>query len=439
MTKGNIIKGILLFALPLVIGNILQQLYSTIDSIICGNYIGSTALASIGTSEPIINLLTGAFFGFATGVSILVAQYVGANDTKKQEAIIYNGIAQTFVLGIIITIVSIFGLDMILKTIHTPSDVYTSTKTYLSIYFMGITPVLLYNMIAGILRGMGNSKVPLYFLAVTSVINVLLDLLFIIIFKMGIVGAALATIIAQSISAILALLYLYKLPIQFSLKKLCITKDIQLEIIKLGIPTAMGAIIIDFSNVTVQSFINGFGKDAMAGINTYFRFDLFMLMPSKSFGYAIETFVAQNLGAKQFDRIYKGIKATLLLALSYIIFVSTLAYFFGHHSLYAFNQEPNVLYYGNYMLKHFVWFYPFLTMNHVFCGVLRGAKRTLATNVINIISMCILRLCILFIGFSLTDSIIIIVFGYTFTWIFSGFATMIYTKLSNFIEPYKMA
>ncbi len=281
-------------------------------------------------------------------------------------------------------------------------------------------------MITGILRGMGNTKVPLYFLALTSIINIFLDLLLICIFKMGVSGAAIATIISQTISSILCLGYLYKMNIGFSLRKLSYYKELVVEILKIAIPTATGAIVVDISNVLVQWYINGFGSAAMAGCNTYFRFDLFILMPSKSFGYALETFVAQNKGANNTRRIIDGIKHTIWMALLTIGLLMVFVYFGGKYVLRIFNQEEDVLYYGNFVLQNLIFYYPFLTINHSSSGALRGLGRALSTNVIGIFTMCVVRQIILFFGKQMTSSFIIIVLGYGISWILAGFMTSYY-------------
>lgn len=425
MTEGVIWKQLILFSIPLLIGNLFQQLYNTVDSIIVGNYVGSHALAAVGASTPIINLLVGFFMGIATGAGIIISQFFGARDYDRLKKSIHTSFALSIWAGIFLTIIGIIFSPQILSLMGTPKDVFDDSVLYLRIYFLGSLFLLVYNMGAGVLRAVGDSKRPLYYLCLSSVINIILDLIFVIGFKMGVAGVALATLIAQGISAILLIIQLVRSKESYAVnvREIKIDSFILREIIIVGIPTGLQQVIISLSNAIVQSSINSFGSDAIAGCSAYLKLDGFMILPIMSFGMAATTFTGQNLGAKQYDRIYKGLRMSLLITLIYTVVASFMMYSFGGEALRIFTQEENVLYYGRVMLDTIVPTYLALALMQSLVGTIRGAGKTMMTMILSIISLCVVRVCWILIVLKVAPTLVGVCLGYPISWVV-GFTLM---------------
>ena len=284
MTEGVIWKQLLLFSFPLLIGNLFQQLYNTVDSIVVGNFIGSQALAAVGSSNSLINLIIGMFMGIATGAGVIISQYYGAADEKKLSWAVHTCIALSLIGGVLLSILGVVLSPFILKWMGTPEDVIDNSVIYFRIFFSGSLFNLLYNMAAGILRAVGDSKRPLYYLCVSSVINIVLDLVFVVTFSMGIAGVGYATIIAQAVSAALAIWALMgtKDIYRVELKKIAIDRRMMKRILAIGIPSGLQQSIISLSNVIVQANINAYGSAAMAGYGAYNKIDGFVMLPLQS-------------------------------------------------------------------------------------------------------------------------------------------------------------
>ena len=350
MTEGVIWKELLLFSVPLLLGNLFQQLYNAVDSVVVGNYIGAQALAAVGSSAPVINLLVSFFMGLSVGAGVIISRYFGARNMESLQDSIHTSLALTMTAGIFMTLFGIIFSPTILRWIGTPSDVMSSSVLYLRIYFGGILSVMLYNMGSGILRAVGDSKNPLYFLIVSSITNILLDLLFVIVFDMGIAGVGWATLIAQTISAVLTLLLLIKTKQEYkvTLKKIRFHKDKLIEIIRLGLPSGIQNGVVSFSNVIVQSNINAFGSLAMAGCGAYTKIDGFAILPVMSYSMALTTFTGQNMGAKKYDRVKQGARSGIIMSLLTTIAISALLLIFGEQVLSIFSDNPKVISYGLY-------------------------------------------------------------------------------------------
>ena len=299
MTEGSIVKQVLLFSLPLMLGNVFQMLYNTVDSVVVGNFVGTEALAAVGATTMIINMLVFFFNGFATGAGVVIGLYFGAKDLKYLHKAIETTMAATFVLSVIFTVVGILGVEPMLKFMSTPEDVFQEASVYLRIYNAGFSGLLIYNMGSGVLRAVGDTTRPLYFLILTSVLNIILDLLFVVVFHWGIAGVAYATILSQFISAGLTLLLLTRSADIYRLTwhDLRIDKGILGRIFSVGLPAGIQSVITAFSNVFVQSYINFFGSGCMAGWGCYNKLDQFVMLPMQSMAMASTTFVSQNIGA----------------------------------------------------------------------------------------------------------------------------------------------
>lgn len=441
MTEGVIWKQLLLFSIPLLIGNLFQQLYNTVDSIIVGNYVGSQALAAVGASTPIINLLVGFFMGIATGAGIIISQFYGAKDDQRLEESIHTSFALSIWAGIFLTVMGIVFSPLILRLMGTPEDIFSDSVLYLRIYFIGSLFLLIYNMGAGVLRAVGDSKKPLYYLCLSSIVNILLDLLFVIVFRMGVAGVALATLIAQGVSATLLTTQLIKSSENYALtiKKIKVHKLVLQEIIMVGIPTGLQQVIVSLSNAIVQSSINGFGSAAVAGCSAYLKLDGFMILPILSFGMASTTFTGQNLGARQYNRMRKGLITALGMTSIYTISVSILMYLYGGEALKIFSQEEAVLHYGRLMLNSLIPSYILLAIMQSLVGTIRGAGKTMVTMIISILSLCVIRVLWIMLVLKVNPSIEGVFYGYPISWFVGAILSIIYAFRGKWIPQHKLS
>ena len=436
MTEGVIWKELLLFSVPLLLGNLFQQLYNAVDSVVVGNYIGAQALAAVGSSAPVINLLVSFFMGLSVGAGVIISRYFGARNMESLQDSIHTSLALTMTAGIFMTLFGIIFSPTILRWIGTPSDVMSSSVLYLRIYFGGILSVMLYNMGSGILRAVGDSKNPLYFLIVSGITNILLDLLFVIVFDMGIAGVGWATLIAQTISAVLTLLLLIKTKQEYkvTLKKIRFHKDKLIEIIRLGLPSGIQNGVVSFSNVIVQSNINAFGSLAMAGCGAYTKIDGFAILPVMSYSMALTTFTGQNMGAKKYDRVKQGARSGIIMSLLTTIAISALLLIFGEQVLSIFSDNPKVISYGLYMMHVLAPFYIFLAISHAFNGIIRGAGITTIPMIVMITCWCGMRMTWILASVPIFHDIGVVFMGWPLTWAASALWLFLYYKKGNWMK-----
>ncbi len=436
MTEGVIWKELLLFSVPLLLGNLFQQLYNAVDSVVVGNYIGAQALAAVGSSAPVINLLVSFFMGLSVGAGVIISRYFGARNIESLQDSIHTSLALTTTAGIFMTLFGIIFSPTILRWIGTPADVMSSSVLYLRIYFGGILSVMLYNMGSGILRAVGDSKNPLYFLIISSITNILLDLLFVIVFDMGIAGVGWATLIAQTISAVLTLLLLIKTKQEYkvTIKKIRFHKDKLIEIIRLGLPSGIQNGVVSFSNVIVQSNINAFGSLAMAGCGAYTKIDGFAILPVMSYSMALTTFTGQNMGAKKYDRVKQGARSGIIMSLLTTIAISALLLIFGEQVLSIFSDNPKVISYGLYMMHILAPFYIFLAISHAFNGIIRGAGITTIPMIVMITCWCGLRMTWILASVPIFHDIGVVFMGWPLTWAASALWLFLYYKKGNWMK-----
>lgn len=394
MTSGSIWKTIVLFAIPLIFGNLLQQTYNTIDSMIVGNYVGSNALAAVGSSTALINLFISFAQGISVGSGIIVAQSLGSNKLKDVKISVHTSLAIALVLGAIISILGYIFAPWLLIKMATPKEVMAESIDYLRVFSMGLIFNVLYNMEAGILNAVGNSKRSLLYLAIASITNVILDILFIEFFAMGVSGAAIATNISQGLSALLALLFLMRVPeiYKVRLKKIKLHKDMALRIIKVGIPTAVQGTVISFSNVIMQSSVNVFGSMTMAGFGAFIKIDGFNILPVLSLSLAITTFAGQNYGGGKIDRVKKGMWMTLSMSILYTLISGTMLYIFAPKVIALFTEDRAVIEAGVLATKFFCPFYFLLAIMHSLAGTVRGTGKTVPPMIIMLLSLCLFRI-----------------------------------------------
>ena len=393
LIHGHIAKSIFWFSVPLLIGNLFQQLYNTVDAYVVGNFVSKEALAAVGASSPIINMLIGFFMGLATGAGVIIAQYFGAGDNGRLKKAVHSSAALTLVMSLLLTVIGIIGTNPMLHAIGIPADVFHDSSTYLMIYFAGISFNLIYNMGSGILRAMGDSKRPLYFLIIACIVNIILDFLFVKYLHMGVAGAGYATLIAQAISAILVVIVLIRSegPHQLFWKQIRFHFPILKKIIMVGLPTGIQQSIVSLSNVIVQSYVNAFGSSVVAGYSATIRIDGFVNLPLQSFNMAVTTFVGQNIGAKQYERVKKGSRIALWMTMAVIATMAISLFFFGESFIAIFNSEPDVIQAGRTMQLAFVPFYIMLPVVQIYNGVLRGAGKSSVPMYIMVFNFVILR------------------------------------------------
>lgn len=438
MTEGVIWKEILLFSIPLLLGNLFQQLYNAVDSVVVGNYIGAQALAAVGSSAPVINLLVSFFMGLAVGAGVIISRYFGARKKEELHIAVHTSLALTFAAGLVMTLIGILISPYVLQWVGTPSDVMESSVLYLRIYFLGILSVMVYNMGSGILRAVGDSRNPLYFLIVSSVTNIILDMLFVIVFHMGIAGVGWATLIAQTISAVLTMLLLMrtKEEYQVKLKHIRFHKHMLYEIVRLGLPSGLQNAIVSFSNVIVQSNINAFGSLAMAGCGSYTKIDGFAILPVMSYSMALTTFTGQNMGAKKYDRVKQGAKTGILMSVLTIVCISALLLMLGPNVLAIFSSDPTVINYGLYMMHVLAPGYIFLAISHAFNGIIRGAGITTVPMIVMVTCWCGLRMAWILTSVPLFHDIGVVFMGWPLTWIASALWLFLYYRKGKWMTRY---
>lgn len=434
MTEGNIVRHLIRFALPLLIGNIFQQLYNTVDTWVVGNYVSNEAFSAVGSVGPVINMLIGFFMGLSSGTGVVIAQYFGAKREREVHDTVHTAIVMTLVLAVIFSILGVKLIPFTLNFMKTPVEVIPESTKYLTIYFSGVVGLMLYNIGTGILNAVGDTKRPFYFLMVSAVLNTLLDLLFVLGFGMGVEGVALATVISQCTSALLVMITLMRSSscIKLVLRDLRVSFQMLSKIVKVGIPAAIQMAITSFSNVFVQSYINYFGADCMSGWTAYSKIDQFIMLPMQSLALASTTFVGQNLGVNNVERARKGIRTALVIAMASVISLMIPVLFFTPQLVAFFNSKPEVVDYGVMLLRWLSPFYVLCCFNQIYSGALRGSGNGKVPMVIMLLSFVCFRQVYLFIMANyICNEIIPIAMGYPAGWFVCSALTMLYYKKAH--------
>lgn len=436
MTEGSIWKKMLIFAIPLFIGNLFQQLYNTVDSLIVGNFLGSNALAAVSSSGNLIFLMTGFFQGLSAGAGVVIATYFGAKKFKEMQDSIHTTVALGIVSGILLMIIGYFLAPYMLILMGTPENTLPLSTEYFKVYFLGSLGSLLYNCCVGILQAVGDSKRPLYYLIISSILNVILDLVFIVGFKWGVGSAALATIISQYLSAILVMIRLIKTNdvYKVTLKKIKFHKEMLIKILKVGLPSGLQNSIISIANVVVQSNINSFGEFAMAGCGAYSKIEGFAFLPITSFTMAITTFVGQNLGAKKYDRVKSGAKFGIACSMLLAELVGLITFVFAPQLIGAFSDDPLVISFGVDRAQSSAFFFCLLAFSHCISAVLRGAGKSSVPMLVMLLCWCLIRVTILEVGDMVYHSIQFVYWVYPITWSLSSLVFLIYYNKVNWMN-----
>lgn len=435
MTDGNIWKLLIIFSIPLILGNLLQQMYNTADSIIVGNFVGSNGLAAVGSGTALINLIIAFSQGSAVGAGVIVSQNLGARDKQKTKLAVHTAMCIAIILGVILSAIGVIFSRDLLVWMKTPKSVLKDSVLYLQIYCGGLIFNVIYNMATGILNAAGNSKRPLIYLTIASVTNIILDLVFIKALKWGVKGAAIATDISQALSCVLAVGYLLRVNSDYKLivKELKIHGKTAKQIIRVGLPTAIQNMVISFSNVLVQSSVNSYGATAMAGYAAYLKIDGFNILPVLSISMAVTTFTGQNVGAKKPDRIKKGMWNALIMGVVYTVIIGVVILLTSHTVLGLFTKDNEVITYGQLAMKYFCPFYFLLSILNILAGTVRGAGKGVPPMLILLFSMCIFRILWIKIAlpfYSTIDGVFIL---YPISWFVGMVLMIIYTKFGKWL------
>ena len=434
MTEGSVFWHILTFALPLLVGNIFQQMYNMVDTWVVGNYVSAEAFAAVGNVGPIINTLIGLFTGLASGAGVVISQYYGAHDYKKVHDAVHTAIMLTIILTVAMTIIGIAMTPWMLNFMKMQGEVYNEAKEYLTIYFAGMIGLLFYNMCAGILRAVGDSKRPFNFLLVAAVTNTVLDLVFVIVFGMGVAGVAYATIIAQALSASLTMVTLMRSHscVRVILRDIRIHMEMLKKTIRVGIPAALQMAVTAFSNVFVQSYINQFGTYYMGGWTAYSKIDQLIFLPMQSLALSATTFVGQNLGKGQIKRAKYGARMALGMAMGITLLVTGVVMIVAPYLVEFFNDEPDVVQIGAMFLRWLTPFYVFSCVNQVYSGALRGAGDSRAPMIIMLGSFVVFRQIYLYVVSTfISNTILPLAMSYPAGWLVCSVLTLAYYRRAN--------
>lgn len=419
ITEGVIWKQLLLFFFPILMGSFFQQMYNTVDTIIVGRALGTSALAAVGASGPIISLINGFFIGVSSGATVILSQFYGANDTEGVSKSLHTGIALALTLGVVITTVGICFAPQILRLIGTPDTCIDNAVLYCRVYFSGAAASMVYNMGAGILRSMGDSRRPMIFLIVCCAVNIGADLLFVCVFHMGIAGAALATVLSQAISAALVIRVLLRQPegSRLHLRKIRFHGRILGNILKIGIPAGIQLMMFDLSNLIVQSSINSFGDAAMAAWTAFGKTDGITWQISGAFGVSVTTFVGQNFGAQKYDRVRRSVWVCMGLSIALVGTLSILEFTFRRFLLGIYTTDPAVIDIGAEMMGRIVLFNAVFMPIEVFAGTMRGTGYSLQPTVIMCLCVCLFRVLWVTLVVNLYHSIRVLCLAYPISWI----------------------
>ena len=433
MTTGNVSLHIIRFAFPLLLGNLFQQLYNTVDTWVVGNYVSNEAFTAVGALAPIVNMLVGSFMGLASGAGVVISQYYGAGRTDKVQESVHTAISITLILTVFFTAIGLLITPYMIGFMNLHESAVDEATTYLTIYISGLIGLMIYNMGAGILRAIGDSQRPFYFLVACAVMNTVLDLVFVLAFKMGVEGVALATIVSQGISAVLVLITLLRTNscVKLSIKKLCLNTPILKKMLFVGIPAALQMAVTAFSNVFVQSYINHFDQnslspDYMSGWTAYLKIDQLLFLPMQSIALATTTFVGQNLGKNQPDRARQGVSRALMISMSTTAIMMIPVLIFAPYIVGFLNHKPEVIRNGTMFLRYLTPFYLLCCFNQIYASALRGAGNSRAPMFIMLSSFVLFRQIYLFSMARICNEIIPIALSYPAGWLLCSLLTGIY-------------
>ena len=434
MTKGKIWTIILSFSLPLLGASLIQQLYNTADMIFVGNFVGKEATGAVGASSLLFTCIIGLFTGVSIGVGVAVSQKIGSKDLEMASKVSHTAITFGIIGGIILTLIGFFSAEFLLTLMNTPKEIMYDSVLYLKIYFLSMLPMILYNIGAGIIRSTGNSKTPFYILIIGGLTNVLANYIFIVVFKMGVSGVAIATALSQTLTAAIVLTYLFKnkTAIKFKTSELKIDFSLLKQILYFGLPAGIQSMLITFSNIIVQYYINGYGGDAVAAYATYFKLENFIWMPIVAIGQASMTFSGQNVGASNYKRVKKGALVAILLSGGLSIIIATIILIFSHTFMRIFIKNEEIIYLGSQIALTTFPFYWLYSILEVLGSSLRGMGYSIVSMYITIICLCGVRISLLYLISKFNLDFKSVAYVYPMTWFFTASVFIIaFLKIIN--------
>lgn len=434
---GSIPRQLLAFFLPIWFGTLFQQLYNTADTLIVGNFVGTNALAAVGATGAFVNLLVGLFVGLCSGAGVVVAQSYGAKDLEAVDRQIHTALVFSVVIGAMLTVVGLLSAEPVLRLMGTPAEILGDAALYLRLYFLGMIPQILYNMGTNILRAAGDSKRPLYFLIVASLVNIVLDIVFIAIFHWGVAGAALATVLSQIASAVLTLRCLagsQGIPWHLSAAKLRMERPILMAICRIGIPAAAQSALYNISNMVIQSCMNGFGTSTIAAWGVYGKIDFVFWMTVNSLGISITTFAGQNFGAQLYDRVRRSVRVCLAMAAGITLCISVVFYFAAEPLFRLFSQDPEVIAVGVEMMHVLVPAYLTYVCIEILSGALRGCGDVRVPTLITVFGVCGLRILWLLVAVPVWHSVATVELSYPITWTLASLLFVVYYKKGGWLR-----
>ena len=429
ITEGSIFGQLLLFFFPILFGTFFQQLYNTADAVVVGRFVGKQALAAVGgTTSTLINLMVGFFVGLSSGATVVISQYYGAKKADKVHWAVHTSVAFSVIGGVLFMAVGLVGARWALTAMHTPEDVMDHAVTYIRIYFLGMVPNLLYNMGAGILRAVGDSRRPLYFLIGSCFVNIILDVVLVAVLRMGVAGAALATISSQLFSAILVILCLTRTQDMYKVewRKIRIDSRMLQRIIRIGIPAGMQSVMYNISNIIIQAGVNNLGRDNVTAWATYGKVDGLYWMMINALGISVTTFVGQNYGARRMDRVRKGAGACMVIGVVLTAIVSTALYFWGYLFIELFTSDPQVQLISQSLIRFMVpTFITYITIE-ILSGTLRGVGDAWMPLIITGVGVCLVRVIWIIFALPHFNTILAAAFCYPMTWALTSAAFAVY-------------
>ncbi len=439
LTEGTIWKKILFFAFPIFLGQVFQQLYNTFDSLIVGKFLGDEALAAVSSSGSLIFMMIGFFSGVAMGAGVMIAKEYGAKNYDAMRLVIHTDVAFGLTAGILLTILGVCFTPTILRWMHTPENVLPQSVEYFRFYFCGAVFSVMYNIFVGILQAVGDSKHPLYYLILSSFINVALDLILVGGFHFGVGAAALATTISQGISATLCMIQLLRCDAEYRLRigKISFHRDSMMKIIRFGLPSGVQNSVIAMANVVVQTNINSFGQFAMAGCGSYMKVEGFAFLPITCFAQALSTFVGQNLGAKQYDRVKKGVRFGILCSVSMAELIGIIFWIFAPVLIGLFSDSGDVIAFGVRQARVEALFYCMLALAHCIAGIMRGAGKATVPMFTMLGFWCLLRVTYITVMLRFIPQIEVVFTAYPLTWGSSCVVFLLYFFKADWIHNFE--
>ena len=436
ITEGVIWKQLLLFFFPILIGTFFQQLYNTVDTIIVGQFVGTEALAAVGTTGTVINLLVGFFVGVASGATVIISQYFGANDRENLSKSVHTSMALAVAGGVVIMVIGIVTARPTMLAMGVPDDIMDDAVLYMNVYYLGIIGNLIYNIGTGILRAIGDSRMPLYVLIVCCLANVVLDLLFVVVFHWGVFGVAFATILSQLISAVLLMIRLMgtQEAYRVELCKIRFHKDILKNVVRIGLPAGLQSVMYSFSNILIQASINSFGTTAIAAWAAIGKIDGFIWMVMNAFGIAVTTFAGQNFGARQYDRMKRCTRVGLGMCLGTIIALSALLFIFRYQLLMFFTGDAEVVNIGAQFYLVLAPSYFTFVFIEILSGAIRGAGEALQPMLITCIGVCGLRVVWILLVVPYWHTMQMVAMNYPVSWVITAVIFVIYYLRGKWLD-----